>query len=174
MPGQYSNVEISENELGLILEAANWAPTHKRTEPGRFKIINGKGLNRFSEFMLQQYEKNTPAEKFSQRKSDGIAEKCRRSDKIILICAKYSGLVPEWEETASVAAAVQNMWLMCTALGIGSYWSTPGAIHNMKEFTEMDENEKCIGVFYMGKISEDKATEGQREPISDKTKSIND
>jgi len=173
MPTQYSNAEISENELNLILEAANWAPTHKRTEPGRFKIISGKGLNRFSEFMLNQYEKNTPAEKFSQRKSDGIAEKCRRSDKIILICAKYSGMVPEWEETASVAAAVQNMWLMCTALGIGSYWSTPGAIHNMKEFTELDENEKCIGIFYMGKISEDKATEGQRESISGKTKYIN-
>lgn len=33
MPAQYSNAEISETELGLILEAANWAPTHKRTEP---------------------------------------------------------------------------------------------------------------------------------------------
>ncbi|MGB6094174.1 MAG: nitroreductase, partial [Moheibacter sp.] len=163
MPIQYCNAEISGTELEMILESANWAPTHKRTEPVRFKIISGEGLNRFSEFMLNQYEKNTPAEKFSQRKSDGIAEKCRRSNKIILICVKYSGLVPEWEETASAATAVQNMWLMCTAFGIGSYWSTPGAIHNMKEFTELDENEKCIGVFYMGKISEGKATESQRE-----------
>jgi len=174
MPVQYSDAGISEAELELILEAANWAPTHKRTEPGRFKIISGKGLKRFSEFMLNQYQKNTPAEKFSQRKSDGIAEKCRLSNKIILICVKYSGMVPEWEETASVATAIQNMWLMCTALGIGSYWSTPEAVHNMREFTELDKNEKCIGVFYMGKISEGKATESQRNPIADKINYIND
>ena len=33
--------------------------------------------------------------------------------------------IPEWEELASVACAVQNMWLSATSYGIGAYWSSP-------------------------------------------------
>ena len=44
----------------------------------------------------------------------------------------------------AVACAVQNMWLSCTTLGIGSYWSSPKSIIEAKEFLGLDENEKCI------------------------------
>lgn len=32
--------------------------------------------------------------------------------------------MPEWEETAAVSCAVQNMWLMATALGLAGYWTS--------------------------------------------------
>jgi nitroreductase len=171
MPPQYDGEEITEQELNMILESANWAPTHKRTEPSRFIILQGKALNRFSEFMLSQYDENTAPENRSERKIEQIREKCLKSDKIILICVKYSGKVPDWEEVASVSAGVQNMWLMCTALGIGSYWSTPAAIQKMDEFSEMEEDEKCIGIFYMGKFNRE-LPKGNRGPIEEKTKFI--
>lgn len=172
MPNLYSEDEITVEEMKLILESANWAPTHKHTEPGRYRILEGKALKRFSEFMTQQYKRNTTTETYSERKKDSIVEKCLKSNKIILICIKNSGKIPEWEETASVATAVQNMWLMCTTLGIGSYWSTPVAISNMNEFTEFEENERCIGIFYMGKLKTE-LFNGQREPIEGKIKFIN-
>ena len=39
MPYQYNDVPIKEDDLFKILEAANWAPTHKKTEPWRFKVF---------------------------------------------------------------------------------------------------------------------------------------
>ena len=42
MPYQYNDVPIKEDDLFKILEAANWAPTHKKTEPWRFKVFKNE------------------------------------------------------------------------------------------------------------------------------------
>lgn len=166
-PAQYSGETIPQAELDQIFEAANWAPNHKRTEPWRFKLVQGRAKQRFAEFMLKKYMDNTSADVQSDRKKMDILDKCNLSDTIVLIQMKNSGLLPEWEELAATAMAVQNMWLMCTALGIGSYWSSPSTITQMDEFMPMDENEKCIGIFYMGKLKNG-LPEGNRKPMADK------
>jgi nitroreductase len=48
--------------------------------------------------------------------------------------------------------AVQNMWLACTALEIGAYWSSPSLIDHLDEFFNFNEGESCLGFFYMGKL----------------------
>ena len=58
--------------------------------------------------------------------------------------------VPEWEEIAAVACAVQNIWIGCASLGLGGYWSSPKTIDYMHEFTSMEVGEKCLGLFYLG------------------------
>lgn len=171
-PLQYGDAEISELELSQILESANWAPTHKRTEPWRFKVIQGQGKVKFAEFMVQKYMENTPAESQTERKKLDIIDKCNLSNKIILINMKASGMLPEWEELASTAMAVQNMWLMSTAMGIGAYWSSPSTISKMNEFVAFEDGEKCFGIFYMGKLKSD-LVEGTRKPMADKIQVIN-
>lgn len=167
MPSFYNDQEISKEELNLILESANWAPNHRRTEPWRFIVLEGESRSRFATFMLDQYLANTKEELRNERKMKAITDKCEQSDKIILIGMKPSGLVPEWEELAATAMAVQNMWLMCTSLDIGSYWSSPSAISKMNEFTPMEEGVRCYGIFYMGKLKQD-LFEGHRQPIMSK------
>lgn len=173
MPTRYSDVKITAEELNLILESANWAPNHKRTEPWRFKIVQENARKRLADFLVKKYIENTPEEKQSERKISGIIEKCLRSDKIILICMKTSHQLPEWEELAATAMAVQNMWLMCTALEIGSYWSSPGSISKINEFTSLEEDENCYGIFYMGKL-EGETHSSERKPISEKVQYIHD
>ncbi len=170
-PAQYSNTEITGSELNQILESANWAPNHKRTEPWRFKVIRDNAKQRFAEFMVKKYMDNTPSESQTERKKIDIMDKCNLSHTIILINMKTSGLLPEWEELAATSMAVQNLWLMCTALGIGAYWSSPSAIAQMDEFVPMEENEKCIGIFYMGKLK-DNLLEGSRRPVTDKVQIV--
>jgi len=58
--------------------------------------------------------------------------------------------VPEWEEIAATAMAVQNMWLTCTAYGIGCYWSSPKTLTIHNEFFELSEGEQCLGIMYLG------------------------
>lgn len=171
-PLQYSDEPISEDEMNQILESANWAPNHKRTEPWRFKVIQGKARQRFAEFMVKKYMDNTPADNQSERKKMDMIDKCNLSHTIVLLNMSASGLLPEWEELAATSMAVQNMWLMCTALGIGSYWSSPSLITQMQEFVPMEDNEKCLGIFYMGKLKSN-LLEGIRKPASEKIQFIN-
>ena len=42
MPKEYIlGATISDEEIDMILEAANWAPTHQKMEPWRYSIIKG-------------------------------------------------------------------------------------------------------------------------------------
>ena len=58
--------------------------------------------------------------------------------------------VPEWEEIAATAMAVQNLWLTATELGLGGYWSTPAYVDQIGDFISMEEGETCLGLFYLG------------------------
>jgi len=64
-------------------------------------------------------------------------------------------LLPEWEEIAAVAMAVQNMWLLCTEKNIGTYWSSPKLISQAHNFFELAEDQRCLGFLYMGYYDEE-------------------
>jgi len=151
-PQMYNDQDISEDTLLTILENANWAPNHKKTEPWRFKIFRGESRQLLSDFLGDHYETHTPKEKYSEVKHKKKRQNVLRSNVIIAICMYNDPNVsiPEWEEIAAVSCAVQNMWLSCTALGIGSYWSSPKSITEDRDFLQLTENEKCLGLFYMG------------------------
>ena len=151
-PNQYSKQPITEEELQKILESANWAPTHKNTEPWRFKVMQGESRLKLADYLI---EKNAELEdKPSPFKNKKISSKFENSHTVIAICIQKNskGKPPEWEEISAVAMAVQNMWLACTALEIGAYWSSPSLIDHLDEFFNFNEGESCLGFFYMGKL----------------------
>jgi nitroreductase len=168
-PLQYINKQISDEIVATILENANWAPSHKMTQPWRFKVMKGASQKRFGEFMSEKYRSLEPRERFSIAKYEKLKMNPQRAGALIAICLHRDPKerVPEWEETASVAMAVQNMWLTAHGLGIGSYWSTPALINYFGEFSPLEENEKCIGLFYMGYYKPSKMVP-PRMPISEK------
>ncbi|MEL6867021.1 MAG: nitroreductase [Bacteroidota bacterium] len=168
-PGAYSDQPIPKAILEEILENANWAPNHRRTEPWRFRIFRDKGLDRLSQFLGNYYKENTPAESFSEFKYNKNLRKPLQSACVIAICMRRDPeeRLPEWEEIAAVACAVQNMWLTASAYGIGSYWSSPKSIEASGELLGLEEGERCLGFFYMG-YSDKEAPPGLRQPIADK------
>ena len=60
--------------------------------------------------------------------------------------------IPEWEEIAAVAMAVQNIWLSCVEQQIGCYWSSPQYMKHMNSFFNLNDNERCLGFMYLGKF----------------------
>lgn len=166
-PKSYLQKPIEKEVLLTLLDCANQAPTHRLTQPWRFKVFREAGLERLANEMVRQYKETTNPEVFLQKKSDAIYEKVMLSGAVLAICMNVNGKVPEWEEVAAVACSVQNIWLAASTMGIGSYWSSPGLITNLNSFLELDENEKCIGLFYMGYHQEENR-EGNRTPIEDK------
>lgn len=164
-PDQYEEEAVSEETIKEILEAANWAPTHKRTEPWRFKVMLNESKNALGDFLAKKYQETTTS--FSNFKYQKIQRKFQQSACVIVICMQpdlKAGL-PEWEEVAATAMAVQNMWLRATELGIGSYWSTPTNMIFFNEFLPLEKGEKCLGFFYMGHCNE--WPEGKRKTTID-------
>ena len=101
------------------------------------------------------YKEITPETQFLEKKYKDIMLKSEQASAIVSISANFSGLVPEWEEVASVSMGVQNMYLTATAHGIGCYWSTPKMINYLSEFLSLEENQKCLGLFYLGNLPEE-------------------
>src|SRR5690606_793791 len=58
-PAQYNGQAITKEEILTILESANWAPTHKRTEPWRFKVFHGTSQVALGKFMAETYKQTT-------------------------------------------------------------------------------------------------------------------
>ncbi len=151
-PSMYSSEKIPEEDIQLLLENANEAPTHRKTEPWRFHVLSDSKLVAFSQFAGQWYKSNTPKENFSELKYQKTINKPLQSSHVIGLCMQRDPKesVPEWEEIASVAMAVQNMWISCTAMNIGCYWSSPKSIHDAHQILDLNDGERCLGWFYLG------------------------
>ena len=151
-PKSFSAEEIKEEVLSEVLESANFAPNHKKTKPWRFKLFRGEEKNQLGAHLAEVYKQTTRPEVFLDKKYLDIIDKALKSSAVITIVVNFSGLVPEWEEIAATSMAVQNMYLTATAHEIGCYWSSPSMINHLTDFLNLEENQKCLGLFYVGKI----------------------
>ena len=130
------NRKIPDEIILEILRNANAAPTHKLTEPWRFTVFSGKGLNILGEKQSAIY-KQFAGEKFRENKYLNLLQSPRLSSHVIAIgCKRSPWMIPELEEVAAVSCAVQNIYLSLDAYGIGGYWST-GGITFMKQANEL-------------------------------------
>ena len=170
-PNQYENAEIEDSFIKLLLKNANAAPTHKLTQPWFFKVYKGDSKDNLAIEMANFYEQFSNESKLNEIKKKKIIEKCKLSNCIIAIFMKKDSLkrVPEWEEIAATAMAVQNMWLTCAAKNVGCYWSTPKYTSLMGDFFKLKDEEKSLGFFYLGKFNHSEIEPKRRVSIDDKT-----
>ena len=136
-----------------MLKNANWAPTHKLTEPWRFVVFTGEGLSKLARISgAKLYKKVTMADNtFKEDRYQNLLTKPMLSSHIIAIGMKRDAKksVPEIEEIGAVFCAVQNMYLTAAAYGIGAYLSTGGITYfeEAKEFFGLEKEDKLLGFF---------------------------
>ncbi|WP_339687909.1 nitroreductase [uncultured Nonlabens sp.] len=151
-PSQYTGGEIPQDDILKILESARWAPNHKKTEPWRYKVLQGNALTDLGVFMGDQFVKTTG--KPLSIKLKKLQEKLAVTSAMLLIFKHRDKKesIPEWEEIAAVSMSVQNMWLTTHDLGYGCYWSSPKDFVNMSDFQHINvgEGEEFLGFFYLG------------------------
>lgn len=149
-PKDYSQEAIPDAVLEEILSSTQYTPNHKRTKPWRFQIFRGEEKHLLGRELQEIYKETTASHLFLEKKYQDIGFKVEKSDAVITIVVNFSGLVPEWEEIAATAMAVQNMYLTCTVNNIGCYWSSPKYVELIKNSITIEENQKCLGLFYLG------------------------
>ena len=165
-PRFLSKKEVARKTIENILENANWAPNHKKTEPWRFKVYTGSSKNKLAEKTYQL---------LLEKQKEGLlipAEKIEKFNTNLLHVPVVIAVVfqrdtaerlPEWEEIAAVSMAVQNMWLSATELGLGGFWATPTFVDLFDEILGIQRGQKSLGFFFLGEIALDYPSPGRSE-----------
>jgi len=187
-PKDYNGASVPRIVIERALEAANWAPTHGKTEPWRFVVFSGQPRIQELEDLKLKATEATMAEQPEklQKTLDKMARKrkdvAKVSHIIALIVKRVENLkgelMPAWEETAAVACAVQNFHLSLTAQGYAGYWSS-GGVNGWADTPEVraklgadgevkGESDRVIGWFYVGATDKMDAYKGRRGPIDKK------
>jgi len=170
---RYTEEPVSEEHLEMILEAARQAPSGENAQPWRFIIVKdsetrkqlgaiaggGSGRRFTAEFVTEKMQ-----ERFSsledEKKKKAIFEKLT-SGRVsafladapvsIVVCGRKD----VWDLPYDTSAAIENMLLMVTALGLGACWVIAPVIdirdeERMKDLLEVPESAKIVSVIAVG------------------------
>lgn len=152
-PNQFNGEAITEKDMETIFEAAKFAPTHKLTQPWRFTAYMKKDFGHFVESLSAAMQKQLMTD--IPQKLSKITDKLEKSQAAVLIGTHFDATsnLPEWEEIAATAMAVQNIWLTAVSMGIGTYWSSPGFLVNSGIDMGYPAITQCMGIMYFGRFN---------------------
>lgn len=154
-PEQFSTRKVHREQIEVILNNGQWAPTHGNTQPWRFKVFMGEEHRQdLSQFLGKTYQEIVPEELQNDAKLAKLMRRPLITSAVIAVCMERQPeeKILEIEEVEAVACAIQNMHLTCTAYGLGGFWSTPKLIYTpqMNAYLNLGEKDKCLGLFYVG------------------------
>jgi nitroreductase len=171
-PDDMNGKQIDPSLVRQLLELANWAPTHGRTEPWRFIVHENSAVQKFCSNHAELYRANTPPEKFTEAKYKKLLHTGDTVSHIILVYMKRTENtgIPVGEELCAVAAAVENLLLGATSLDIAVLWSTGGMAHHpaMKEYAGLGTDDIVVGLLYLGYTDAPAQTGKRNIPLENK------
>ncbi|MBL6446292.1 nitroreductase [Fulvivirga sp. 29W222] len=169
----FSGELVDDKVIENMLDNANWAPTHKLTEPWRFVIFKEEGLKKLGDFQSDLYKQQN-SDSFKEETYTKLKNKPLECSHVIAIGMHRDEeqKIPEIEEICATACAVQNMWLTASAHKVGCYWSTGGVTfyEEAKPFFGLGKHDLLLGFLYIGMPKGDKWPTGKRKPIESKIK----
>eukprot|EP00092_Neocalanus_flemingeri_P063946 GFUD01077490.1.p1 GENE.GFUD01077490.1~~GFUD01077490.1.p1 ORF type:complete len:299 (-),score=85.50 GFUD01077490.1:572-1342(-) len=187
MPKDLSGESLTREEVELVLEAANWAPTHHKTEPWRYTVVEGSdAINDYLDMMETWYSDNkediseADYDKFLMKLSGARSTWPQNVSHVVVIGMARQALpdkkLPEWEEICAVASSVQNLHLALTSIeGAGGFWSSHTWCRMFRDSQDMrdylglkDAEDRVLGAFVIGKVQEGKTFKGKRRDWMEK------
>jgi len=172
-PVNFNGEKVSESQVRHLLEMANWAPTHKFTEPWRFIVFAPERVQGFCLEHAALYKAHTPAERYEEATFDKLLHMGDKASYILVAYNKQTpgNKLPEWEELAATACAIQNLLLAAQAEGLAVFWSTGGMMSKpaFKTWLGLEEADFPMGILYLGRT--DESAKGVRKiGIEEKTR----
>jgi len=171
---EWTEEPISEQDLAMILEAGRQAPSGENAQPWRFIIVRdaetrrklgtlagGGSARRFTaEFVTNQMQErftNLQDEvkkkaAFEKLTSGQVSAFLANAPLNIVVCGKKD----VWDMPLDTSAAIENMLLMVTALGLGACWVIAPCIdirdeERVKALLNIPEGFKAVSVISIGR-----------------------
>lgn len=144
---------IPDEDIWKLLELANYAPTHKITEPWRFIVFSGEKVSAFYQGLLQVNSNWMNPEEL-EKLSKKLEERTSKISHVVVIVMHRDEQerIPIQEEEYATACAVQNVLLGMAPLNIIGYWGTGKAAYSseMSDFLKLNQQDKCLGFLQLG------------------------
>ena len=166
--------QVPDETVNQLLALADWAPTHGRTEPWYFFVYGGDALKQFGKTHADLYWQHTAEDKRQEATFEKLLHNVDLASHLIIAVMKRgtNPKIPQLEEIAAASAAVQNILLGATALGIATFWSTGGMTNNpaLKDHLQLGADDIILGLLYLG-YTDEPAKDGVRNiPLAEKVK----
>jgi 5,6-dimethylbenzimidazole synthase len=158
----FTSQPIDPAVLQRLLGAAHHAPSVGLMQPWRFVRITDRGLRLRIHALVEEERRRTAAalgerqDEFMRLKVEGLLE-CAE----VLVVALADGrerhvfgrrTLPEMD-LASVACAIQNMWLAARAEGLGMGWVSLFDPPALAEILSMPAGSKPVAILCLGHVS---------------------
>lgn len=141
--------EIDPAVLDRVVNAAQWAPNHRRTWPLRVAVISGDSRKTLGDSIADAMT----AQGDEAMKVTKTRGKFMRAPVVIVIAAGIGQSDNETEENKyAVAAGIQNMLLMAESFRLAALWGSPakGANDAITNLCSMDATDHVMGIIYLG------------------------
>ncbi len=172
----YTDEKVSDEDLNMILESARQAPSGENAQPWRFIVVRDKKNKKFlsdlsrrgsgrrftGEFLSKQmharFEKLKDQAKkeaaFKKLTSGDVSAFVNESDVIVIILGKKE----VWDTPFDTSAAIENMLLAVTALGLGACWLVAPCIDVrdekvLNEYFGITDEYKTVSIIAIGQPS---------------------
>ncbi|MDW7738760.1 MAG: nitroreductase family protein [Bacillota bacterium] len=170
---KFTDKPVSDEDLKLILEAGRWAPSGEDAQPWRFIVVRdeerrkklgkisaqGSGRRFSGEFITKNLHKRFAGLEDEEKKkaifkkltSGDVSAFAGEAPVVIVVIGKKD----VWDLPFDTSAAIENMLLMTTALGLGACWVIAPCIDirdelKLKELLEVPEEYKVISIIPLG------------------------
>jgi nitroreductase len=142
-------------QIARLLEAAGHAPDHGRLKPWRFVPVNGAERETFANAVAESRRDQNPG--FTDEQMQLEREKITRSPSILVaacVVRKDIPKVPEIEQVIAAGAAVENLLLAATELGIGAMWKTGPAAYSarVKAAVGLSADDHIVAILHLGTV----------------------
>lgn len=170
---KYTDEQVSEEDLKLILESARQAPSGENAQPWRFIVVKdqtnkdflskvgkgGSGRRFTGEFLSKQMQKrfegllDEEKKKAAYKKltSGNVSAFVNEASVDILVLGKKD----VWDAPFDTSAAIENMLLTVTSLGLGACWLVAPCIDirdemRMKNHFQIPDEYKLYAIIAIG------------------------
>ena len=169
--------ELSKEQVEEILSAGSMAPSAKNLQPWHFVVTTGAAKERVCKAMEAgiERERHSPMLPDTRHYLDGASETLRvmREAAAVILITVPSALpmgtamsldqrITEICTAQSVGAAIQNMCLQATALGLGSLWICDSFFAQAELRAEAGGSDEVYALLALGHAAEKPAARPRR------------
>ena len=139
-----------------VLQAGVHAPNHYDTQPWRFFVLTNEGRSEFGEVLAQALSRRLGEADPTQRDAlmKGERAKPMRSPVLIVVGVQSESEDPmtRREDLQAASAALQNMLLAATSLGLAAIWRTGDGAYDddVKAWFNLRPQDEIAGILYLG------------------------
>ncbi len=159
-----------------LLDAATWAPNHKKVEPWKFFVFTGDSRRKLADAIVENFRLDHPDADEEKVAGPGSKSAHRMLATPLVIVVTSDGGASEMETQenyGAVCAAVEHILLAAHGLGLGAYWRTGDAAYTaprnaVKELIGEPESTQLVAFLLIG-FPEVTEKASRRVPFQEKT-----